>query len=79
LDQVFGGNSGTSTSTPSDGGTTTRPATGTNRDLASALSSAQQALRDAQAALAKGDFAAYGKAQDRLKAAIEAAVSAQNR
>ena len=79
LDQVFGGNSGTSTSTPSDGGTTTTPATGTNRDLASALSSAQQALRDAQAALAKGDFAAYGKAQDRLKAAIEAAISAQNR
>jgi uncharacterized membrane protein (UPF0182 family) len=79
LDQVFGGNSGTSTSTPSDGGTTTTPATGTNRDLASALSSAQQALRDAQAALAKGDFAAYGKAQNRLKAAIEAAVSAQNR
>ena len=78
LDQVFGGNSGTSTSTPSSGGTTT-PSTGTNRDLANALSSAQQALRDAQAALAKGDFAAYGKAQDRLKAAIDAAVSAQNR
>jgi uncharacterized membrane protein (UPF0182 family) len=78
LDQVFGGNSGTTTSTPpSGGGSTSTP--GTNRDLANALASAQQALRDAQAALAKGDFAAYGKAQDRLKAAIEAAVSAQNR
>jgi hypothetical protein len=48
-------------------------------DLASALASAQAALADAQAALAKGDFAAYGKAQDRLKAAIAAAVAAQNR
>jgi uncharacterized membrane protein (UPF0182 family) len=78
LDQVFGGNSGSNTTTPTAGGSDTTPS-GTNRDLANALSSAQQALRDAQAALAKGDFAAYGKAQDRLKAAIEAAVSAQNR
>jgi uncharacterized membrane protein (UPF0182 family) len=77
LDQVFGGNSGTSTVAPSTGGTGTT--TGTNTDLANALASAQQALADAQAALAKGDFAAYGKAQDRLKAAIEAAVSAQRR
>jgi uncharacterized membrane protein (UPF0182 family) len=79
LDQVFGGNSGSTTSTtPSTSGSSTTPS-GTNKDLANALASAQQALRDAQAALAKGDFAAYGKAQDRLKAAIEAAVSAQNR
>jgi len=77
LDQVFGGNSGTTSTTPSTGGGTTTP--GTNTDLANALASAQQALADAQAALAKGDFTAYGKAQDRLKAAIEAAVSAQRR
>ncbi|MEY3722817.1 MAG: hypothetical protein RLZZ35_687, partial [Actinomycetota bacterium] len=44
-----------------------------------ALASAQRALADAQAALSRGDFAAYGQAQDRLKAAIEAAVAAQNR
>ena len=68
LDQVFGGNSGT-TSTPSTGTTTN---TDSNSALASALASAQKALADAQAALAKGDFAAYGKAQDRLKAAIAA-------
>ena len=78
LDQVFGGNSGSNTTTSSSGGTTTTT-NGSNSDLANALASAQQALRDAQAALAKGDFAAYGKAQDRLKAAIEAAVSAQKR
>ena len=73
LDQVFGGNSGT-TSTPSTNTTTN---TGSNNALSSALASAQRALADAQAALAKGDFAAYGKAQDRLKAAIQAAVAAQ--
>jgi uncharacterized membrane protein (UPF0182 family) len=76
LDQVFGGNSGTSASTGSSGGTSSP---GENKDVAQALASAQRALSDAQAALAKGDFAAYGKAQERLKAAIEAAVSAQNR
>jgi uncharacterized membrane protein (UPF0182 family) len=77
LDQVFGGNSGTTTVTPSTGGGSS--SSGTNTDLANALASAQKALSDAQAALAKGDFTAYGKAQDRLKAAIEAAVAAQRR
>ena len=76
LDQVFAGNSGTSESGASTG--SGKPTTGTN-DLANALASAKQALADGQAALAKGDFAAYGKAQDRLKAAIAAAISAQNK
>jgi uncharacterized membrane protein (UPF0182 family) len=73
LDQVFGGNSGTSAST-----TTSTTATASS-DLASALQSAKQAIADGQAALAKGDFAAYGRAQDRLKAAIAAAIAAQSR
>jgi len=72
LDQVFGGNSGT---TSASGST---PTTGTtNNSLASALASAKQALADGQAALAKGDFAAYGRAQDRLKSAIASAIAAQ--
>ena len=72
LDQVFGGNSGTTSSS----GTPT--ATGTTNDtLASALASAKQALADGQAALANGDFAAYGRAQDRLKSAIASAIAAQ--
>jgi uncharacterized membrane protein (UPF0182 family) len=72
LDQVFGGNSGT---TSSSGTPTT---SGTNNDsLASALASAKQALADGQAALANGDFAAYGRAQDRLKSAIASAIAAQ--
>ena len=72
LDQVFGGNSGTTSpgGTPTTGGTT-------NDSLASALASAKQALADGQAALANGDFAAYGRAQDRLKSAIASAIAAQ--
>ena len=80
LDQVFGGNSGTSA-----GGTTSSSTgnsssgTTSNASLASALQSAKQAMADSKAALAKGDFAAYGRAQDRLKAAINSAIAAQKR
>ena len=75
LDQVFGGNSGTSsTGTPVT--TTTNNA---SEDLKSALQNARQALADGNAALAKGDFAAYGRAQDRLKAALAAAIAAEGR
>jgi uncharacterized membrane protein (UPF0182 family) len=78
LNQVFGGDSGTAApSRPSTGGSGDQ--TPAQEDLAQALASAQRALADAQAALTRGDFAAYGEAQDRLKAAIEAAISAQNR
>jgi hypothetical protein len=73
LDQVFGGNSGTSSS-PLNPTTSNSSA-----DLASALQSAKQAIADGQAALAKGDFSAYGRAQDRLKSAIAAALAAQSR
>ena len=76
LDQVFAGNSGTSDSGGSTGsGAPTSGAT----DLANALADARQALADSRAALAKGDFTAYGKAQERLKVAIDAATSAQNK
>jgi uncharacterized membrane protein (UPF0182 family) len=73
LDQVFGGNSGTSNSGTS---TTTSDS---SADLRAALTAAKQALADGQTALAKGDFAAYGRAQDRLKAAIASAIAAQAR
>ena len=77
LDQVFGGNSGT---TATGGVSTSTATTGTKTaDLASALQSAKQAIIDGQAALAKGDFTAYGRAQDRLKSAINAAIAAQAR
>ena len=74
LDQVFGGNSGTSTAT-----SVTPNSTDSKSNLASALASAKQAMSDAQAALAKGDWVAYGRAQDRLKSAIAAAIAAQSK
>lgn len=45
-----------------------------SRDVQNALNDADSALADSDAALRKGDFSAYGKAQDRLKQAIRRAV-----
>ncbi|CAN2177554.1 COG1615 Uncharacterized conserved protein [Candidatus Nanopelagicaceae bacterium] len=75
LDQVFGGNSGTSSS----GAPTTSTTNNASADLKTALQNAKQALADGNSALAKGDFAAYGRAQDRLKAALAAAIAAEGR
>jgi uncharacterized protein len=76
LDQVFSGNSGTAA-----GGTTTNGSTGSsnNSSLANALASARTAYQDGLAALANGDFAAYDRAQKRLKSAIDAAINAQSK
>jgi len=76
LDQVFGGNSGTAA-----GGTSTNGTTGvtTSSSLANSLASAKKAYADGLAALAKGDFAAYDKAQKRLKSALDAAINTQNK
>ncbi|CAN2176803.1 COG1615 Uncharacterized conserved protein [Candidatus Nanopelagicaceae bacterium] len=76
LDQVFGGNAGSGSASSATGGASSNNSTA---DLANALQNARQAFADGQAALAKGDFAAYGRAQDRLKAAIAAAIAAQSR
>ncbi len=75
LDQVFGGNSGTSSS----GTPVTTTTNNASADVKSALQNAKQALADGNVALAKGDFAAYGRSQDRLKAAIAAAIAAEGR
>ena len=81
LDQVFGGNSGTSSNAGGNSGTSSNAggAGNASSELANALASAKQALADGQAALTKGDFTAYGRAQDRLKSAIASAISAQSR
>lgn len=95
LDQVFGGDDGTTagdadsgpttgtppaTETPGDG-ETAAPGDGTTADarnrLATALDSAGQAVQDGRAALADGDFAAYGEAQERLQSALEDAMAAE--
>ena len=81
LDQVFGGNSGTTSNVGGSGANTSSgtDAENANNAIANALASAKQALADGQAALAKGDFTAYGSAQDRLKSAIASAIAAQSR
>ena len=89
LDQVFSGNNGavltgntglpsasTSTSTSSSMPSTSVSGTG-SAALKAALAAAQSAMADSQAALRNGDFTAYGAAQNRLKAAIAAAIAAQ--
>jgi uncharacterized membrane protein (UPF0182 family) len=45
--------------------------------LVAAIAAAQLAYEDGRAALAKGDFTAYGQAQDRLAKALEQAAAAQ--
>jgi len=73
LDQVFGGNSGTQ----AGGGNV--DSGGSSSDAASAIASAIAAYKDGLAALAKGDFAAYDRAQKRLKSALDAAANAQKK
>ncbi|MBO1752722.1 UPF0182 family protein [Actinotalea sp. BY-33] len=46
--------------------------------LDAALADANAALLEGQEALADGDFAAYGEAQERLQDALEAAIAAEN-
>lgn len=48
-------------------------------ELRDALDRANQAIQDGQAALAEGDFAAYGEAQDALADALMDAVAAEER
>jgi len=87
LDQVFGsgGNStGTDTGTGSDTGTGTGTGTSTGTQTAAqarlqaALQQAATALKNSQAALKAGDFAAYGVAQKQLTTAVQDAVAAEN-
>ena len=87
LDQVFGGDSGANAgdagNEPSGTGTTpgetgTDPATADAQvRLNTALQAAGQALTDSQAALAAGDWTAYGTAQEGLNQAIEDAIAAE--
>ena len=82
LNKLFGGESGASTPGGTDAGTGgTGAGTGSgnsagNSALASALAAAKSALADKAAAMADGDWTAYGQAEARLKSAIEAAIRA---
>lgn len=87
LDQLFEGDSGAAAGdagvdkVPDAGGApsggSTPPAAGDNAALSKALTDASAAIKEGQAALAKGDFTAYGVAQKKLEAAIAAAVAAE--
>jgi len=89
LDQVFGAGASTGNGTGTDDGTGTGTDNGNGngsttdptaaQDLSEALARAQQAIKDGQAALAKGDFAAYGDAQASLSAALADAIDADKR
>lgn len=92
LDQVFGGNSGAKAgdaantrgntkgeqhaSTP-DKPSAKEPSPTNNPELTAALKKAAQAMKDADSALQKHNWADYGKAQETLKNALEEAVSLQ--
>ncbi|MDN5910633.1 MAG: UPF0182 family protein [Brevibacterium sp.] len=87
LDQVFGGDSGAKagdagtedSGSGESGGTSTGGDSGdkpADQSLNEALQEAKKAMEDSDAALKEGDFEKYGKAQERLKTAIEDAVAA---
>jgi uncharacterized membrane protein (UPF0182 family) len=65
--------------TPTEPGAPAAPVTTPAQDLAKAILDANKAYSDGVAALATGDFAAYGKAQDRLKEALQRATTAGSR
>ncbi|RST10517.1 UPF0182 family protein [Streptomyces sp. WAC05374] len=80
LNAVFGVDGETPTTPPPPSDPTKPPATG-DAALAQAIAEAQKAFADSEAALKKGDWTAYGKAQDELAAALQrvAAADAQRK
>ena len=79
LNQVFGGSSGVSVNS-STGALSNTPSTSSgSSSLKQSLANAEAALAAANQALKNGDFAAYGQAQNQLKAAIAAAIAAQGK
>jgi uncharacterized membrane protein (UPF0182 family) len=88
LDQLFGGdsgatagdsanNSGQAPVAPSTPGAVPAGPTDAKAELKAALDEANKAIRDGQAALARGDFAAYGEEQKKLAAALQKAMDAE--
>lgn len=78
LDQVFGGNSGT-TAANNQPSTAANGGAGSSQAIRSAIASLQSAYADLEAAQKRLDGAAEDKARARVKAAIAALISAQNR
>jgi uncharacterized membrane protein (UPF0182 family) len=85
LKQLFGGDSGAAAgdvanngqNPPTTGGTTTPGTTDAKADLKAALEAANAAITAGQAALADGNFAAYGEEQRKLSEALKRAIDAE--
>lgn len=78
LNKVFGAEGATTEPPPPpDEGDTTPPPTSTNPTVQEALNDAQEAFDAGQEALKKGDWEAYGRAQDDLQDALQRAEDAQ--
>ncbi|MEU8714643.1 UPF0182 family protein [Streptomyces sp. NPDC048663] len=81
LDKVFGSggtDTGSSDTGSSDTGTTSPPES-SNPTVRQALDDAQKAFEAGQEAMKKGDWTAYGKAQDQLRDALRRAEEAQSK
>ncbi|MFB7513911.1 UPF0182 family protein [Streptomyces sp. NPDC056144] len=76
LNAVFGVEGPTKPTTPPKDGTTPPPATSNDAALKSAIADAQKAYDAGEAALQKGDWTAYGKAQEDLQDALQRAAEA---
>ncbi len=83
LDALFGGDSGVSGGSETQAPSSTSPTTGSsssgsvdaaNPALSEALAEAAAAIKDKQAALASGDWKAFGEADERLAKAVEKAL-----
>ncbi|MET9700154.1 UPF0182 family protein [Streptomyces sp. NPDC006529] len=82
LGVVFGAETATPPATPNQpppGDGTTKPPTGQDPTVKAALADASKAFDDADKAMKAGDWAAYGKAQADLSAALKRAVEAENK
>ncbi|HZK06296.1 MAG TPA: UPF0182 family protein [Actinomycetaceae bacterium] len=80
LDQVFGGDAGAETSDAgaAEPGTEVDPAIASAEErLRDALERAAAAIQESETALASGDWAGYGAAQDRLNDALVDAIEAE--
>jgi uncharacterized membrane protein (UPF0182 family) len=75
LNALFDGDSGSGGTDP----TPVDPGQTNAQKLLSALAAAKQAMLDKDAAMKAGDWTAFGKADARLKAAIEAALAASEK
>ncbi|MEV6423218.1 UPF0182 family protein [Streptomyces sp. NPDC051662] len=77
LNAVFGAEGSTQPTTPPPPGETTKPPATGDKALQQAIADAQKAYEDGEAALAKQDWTAYGKAQKDLQDALQRAADAE--